>query len=88
MSNDEDDDISVTICTRSHKPPGYDYYQTFSVDLDVTYRKTYTQVRAMNEDHALAVAERRVKQFDKGQENQGNKFITAKGIKAKRIKDD
>ena len=42
----------------------------------------------MNEDHALAVAERRVKQFDKGQENQGNKFITAKGIKAKRIKDD
>ena len=88
MSNDEDDDISVTICTRSHKPPGYDYYQTFSVDLDVTYRKTYTQVRAMNEDHALVVAERRVKQFYKGQENQGNKFITAKGIKAKRIKDD
>ena len=88
MSNNEDDDIATTISTRSHKPPGYDYYQTFSVDLDVTYRKTYTQVRAMNEDHALVVAERRVKKFYKGQENQGNKFITAKGIKAKRIKDD
>ena len=88
MANNEDADISATMGTKTKLPPGYAYYQTFSVVLDVTYRKTYQQVRAMNEDHALVVAEKRVKQHHLSQKTHGNKFVSAKGIKAKRIKDD
>ena len=62
MSNNEDADISATMGTKTKLPPGYAYYQTFSVVVDVKYRKTYQQVRAMHEDHALVDAEKRVKQ--------------------------
>ncbi len=42
------------------RTPDYYYYQTFDVTVYVTYEKKY-KIRAMNEDHALALAKNRLK---------------------------
>jgi|9_EtaG_2_1085328.scaffolds.fasta_scaffold01213_10 hypothetical protein len=68
-------------------PPGYQYYQTFDVTLHVTYAKSY-KVKAMNDDHALAVARNRIKKRHKSTDAKGLGFVEAVGVKAKRIHED
>ena len=46
---------------RWRQPPGYRYYQSFDVDVEVKYVKTF-RVRAMNENHARDIAEKRARQ--------------------------
>lgn len=46
---------------RRRRPHGYEYYESFDVDIEVSYVKTW-RVRAMNENHAKAIAEKRASQ--------------------------
>ena len=68
-------------------PPGYDYYQTFDVTVHVTYEKNY-KIRAMNDDHAFALAKDRLKKRNKSTKRKGLGFVDAVGVKAKRIRDE
>ena len=68
-------------------PPGYQYYQTFDVTVHVTYAKSY-KIRAMNDDHAVAVARSRLKKRHKSTDAKGLGFVDAVGVKAKRIRED
>ena len=68
-------------------PPGYQYYQTFDVTVHVTYAKSY-KIRAMNDDHAIALARNRLKKRHKSTDRKGLGFVDAVGVKAKRIREE
>ena len=67
------------------RTPDYYYYQTFDVTVYVTYEKKY-KIRAMNEDHALALAKNRLKKRRKATDRKGLNFVDVVGSKVKRIR--
>tara|TARA_A100001391_G_scaffold10726_1_gene6511 strand:+ start:440 stop:664 length:225 start_codon:yes stop_codon:yes gene_type:complete len=69
------------------RTPDYYYYQTFDVTVYVTYEKKY-KIRAMNEDHALALAKNRLKKRRKSTDRKGLNFIDVVGSKIKRIREE
>lgn len=79
MTDDEQDELM-----KSKRPHGYQYYQTFAVTLNVTYSKNYT-IRAMNDDHAMDIATRRVARRHKHTDRKGLGFVSAEAVSAKRI---
>jgi|TARA_Y100000114_G_C11759910_1_gene328966 hypothetical protein len=68
-------------------PPGYEYYQTFDVKVHVTYEKNY-KIRAMNDDHAFALAKDRLKKRNKSTKRKGLSFVDAVSVNTKRICED
>ena len=82
MKDEEQDEL-----LKSRKPHGYQYYQTFAVTLHVTYAKSYT-IRAMNDEHAMDIAARRVAKRHKHTDNKGLGFVKAVPLDAKLLGKD